>query len=40
MLSLLTKDSYVVKLYDVQHPQGVADDVEPTMVERTVQRKF
>ncbi|XP_072142753.1 GATOR2 complex protein MIOS isoform X3 [Dermacentor andersoni] len=37
VLSLLTKDSYVVKLYDVQHPQGVADDVEPTMVERTVQ---
>lgn len=37
VLSLLTKDSCVVKLYDVQHPQGVADDVEPTMVERTVQ---
>ncbi|XP_075539014.1 GATOR complex protein mio isoform X8 [Dermacentor variabilis] len=37
VLSLLTKDSHVVKLYDVQHPQGVADDVEPTMVERTVQ---
>ncbi|KAL3176792.1 hypothetical protein MRX96_039633 [Rhipicephalus microplus] len=36
-LSLLTKDSCVVKLYDVQHPQSVADDVEPTMVERTVQ---
>ncbi|XP_077513332.1 GATOR complex protein mio isoform X1 [Amblyomma americanum] len=37
VLGLLTKDSNVVKLYDVQHPQGVADDVEPTMVERTVQ---
>ncbi|XP_077554266.1 GATOR complex protein mio isoform X1 [Haemaphysalis longicornis] len=37
MLSLLTKDSSVVKLYDVQHPQNVVDDVEPTMVERTVQ---
>lgn len=36
-MGVLTRDSGVVKLYDVQ--QSPAEDLEPTLVERSVQRE-
>ncbi|CAN7998408.1 unnamed protein product [Ixodes hexagonus] len=37
LMGVLTRESGVVKLYDVQQAPGVADDLEPTLVERTLQ---
>ncbi|XP_064455610.1 GATOR2 complex protein MIOS-like [Ornithodoros turicata] len=37
LIGLFTKDSNVVKLYNIQQSPALADDVEPTMVERFIQ---
>nr|XP_006821083.1 PREDICTED: WD repeat-containing protein mio-like [Saccoglossus kowalevskii] len=37
LLAVLPKDNPIIKLYDIQHATFSGDDVEPTIIERTVQ---